>query len=46
MDMPVQADQQGCNLENLPGAMDDRDRWKERERERERVRKIRAVSTT
>ena len=29
----------GCNLEDLPGAMDDRDRW------RERVREIHASST-
>ena len=30
----------GCSLENLPGAMDDRDGW------RERVREIRAGSAT
>ncbi len=24
----------GCSLEDLPGAMDDRDRWRERERKR------------
>ena len=31
-----------CSLENLPGAMDNRDGWREweRERERERVREI------
>ena len=27
-----------CTLEDLPGAMDDRERWGERERERERER--------
>ena len=32
----------GCSLEDLLGAMDDRDRWRERERERERVREIHA----
>ena len=30
----------GCNLEDLPGAMDDRDGW------RKRVRKIRAGGAT
>ena len=30
----------GCNLEDLPGAMDDRDRWQER------VREVRAGSVT
>ena len=57
MDMPVLADQQdpylhqpyadtGCSLDNLAGATDDRDGWRERERERERERKIYAVSVT
>ena len=32
-----------CNLEDLPGDMNDRDRWRERERE---SLGIRAVSTT
>ena len=36
----------GCNMEDLPAAMDDRDVWRERERERERVRKIHASGTT
>ena len=47
-----------CSLEDLQGAIDDRDGWKkrervrerekelERERERERVREIRALSMT
>ena len=45
MDVPVLADQQEltynssmrtlCSLEDLMGAMDDRDEWRERERERE-----------
>ena len=34
----------GCGLENLPGAMDDRDGWWERERER--VREVHASSIT
>ena len=36
----------GCGLEDLRGAMDDRDQWRERERERERERvwEIRTVS--
>ena len=34
----------GCSLENLPEAMNDRDKWcaRESERERERVKEIRA----
>ena len=31
-----------CSLEDLPGAMDDRDRWREIEKERERVREMSA----
>ena len=53
VDDPVLVDQQklacrqlcadtGCSLEDLPGAMDHRDGW----RERERVRKIRANGVT
>ena len=40
----------GCSLEDLPKAMDDREREREREREkereRERVREIGAISVT
>ena len=32
-----------CSLEDLLGAKDDRNGWRERERERERVREIHAV---
>ena len=60
MDVPVLANQRkpinnlfadtGCNLEDLPGVMNDRDKSRERERERERkrerVRKICPVSAT
>ena len=31
-------DDTGCNLEDLPGVMDNREEWRARERERERER--------
>ena len=34
----------GCSLEDLPGAMNDRDGWRERERERERELRKSALS--